>query len=197
VTNDKNEKMSKKQTIVLIIIAVIVLGVLVYLGVTQEPITAPGEKAGEEAGAAPVSGPQVEGGSIVTEEGEVVTEEGEPVDNAAVSGSPTAPQQSNPISEESIPRGAIKLQVSAAGFEPNEFTVNRGEVVTLSVIPTDESVHIFKFRDPSLKAVALGVSPSEIRAITFNAPDKRGEYPFFCDVPGHAGRGETGTMIVK
>jgi len=190
--------MSKKQTIVLIIVAVIVLGVLVYLGVTQKPVTAPNGEAGEEV-TEPISGAQVQGGSMVTEGGKVVTEEGEPVDNAAAPGSPTAPQQSDPISEEAIPRGAIKIQVSAAGFKPSEFTVNSGEVVTLSVTSVDEQTHIFKFNDPSLKAIAVGVGPGVVRALTFNAPDKRGEYQFFCDVPGHVspGRDETGTMIVK
>jgi plastocyanin len=190
--------MSKKQTIVLIIIAVIVLGGLVYLGVTQGPVVTPGEEEGGEATTTKSIGEtQVQGGSMVTEGGKVVTDEGEPVDNTAAPGSPTAPQQSDPISEDSVPRGAIKIQVSAAGFEPSEFTVNSGEVVTLSVASVDEQTHIFKFKDPSLKAVAVGVGPGEVRALTFNAPDKRGEYQFFCDVPGHAGRGETGTMTVK
>jgi uncharacterized cupredoxin-like copper-binding protein len=53
------------------------------------------------------------------------------------------------------------------------------------------------FNDPSLSAVAVGVSPRETRAITFNAPSTPGEYPFVCDVPGHAGRGEVGKMIVE
>jgi len=190
--------MSKKQTIILIIVAVIVLGGLIYLGVTQGPVATPSEEAGEGTEAAELIGEAlVEGGSMVTEGGEVVTDEGEPVDNTATPGSPTAPQQSDPISEEAIPRGAIKLQVSAAGFEPNEFTVNSGEVVTLSIISVDEQTHIFKFKDSSLKAVAVGVGPGEVRALTFNAPDKRGEYQFFCDVPGHASRGETGTMTVR
>lgn len=190
--------MSKKQTIVLIIIAVIVLGFLVYLGVTQKPVTVPDEEMGEGTETAESIGEAlVEGGSLVTEGGEVVTEEGEPVDNTAAPGSPTAPQQSDPISEEAIPRGAIKLQVSATGFEPNEFTVNSGEAVTLSIISVDEQTHIFKFDDPSLRAVAVGVGPGEVRALTFNAPDERGEYRFFCDVPGHTARGETGTMIVR
>jgi plastocyanin len=197
--------MNKTQTAILIIVAVVLLGLLVYVGVNQQSPedgeTLPGEENeeaienGEEAG--PVGESEVEGGSPVDEEGRVVTEEGEPVDQAAEPGSPEAPRQTAPITEEDVPDTAMKVSVSASGFDPNEFTVRRGAAVTLSVTATDEQTHIFKFSDPSLKGVAVGVGPGETRAITFNAPDERGTYEYFCDVPGHAGRGETGTMIVE
>ena len=134
--------------------------------------------------------------SPVTEEGEVVTQEGVPVKLDVEPGTPDAPQQSNPISEEALPEDTIKLQASAAGFSPNTFTVKSGTVVILSLTTADDRSHIFKFNDPNLSAVAIGVGTSKTRAITFNAPDK-GEYSFFCDVPGHAGRGETGVMVVE
>jgi plastocyanin len=197
--------MNKTQTAILIVVAVVLLGLLVYVGVNQQSPengeALPGEENGEEVEGEETTGPvgesEVEGGSPVSEEGKVVTEEGEPVDQAAEPGSSSAPRQTAPMSEEDVPDTAVKVKVSASGFEPNEFTVRRGAAVTLSVTATDEQTHIFKFSDPSLKGIAVGVGPGETRAITFNASDERGTYEFFCDVPGHAGRGETGTMIVE
>lgn len=140
--------------------------------------------------------PVVPDTSPVTPEAQVVTPEGEPVRNDALPGTPEAPQQSNPISEDVLPEETIKLRISPDGITPADFSVSAGSVVVLSVSSVGDQTHVFKFKDPSLEAVAVGVGPGETRAITFNAPGA-GEYEFFCDVPGHAGRGETGVMIVK
>ena len=134
-------------------------------------------------------------GSLVTEKGEVLTPNGEVVNNEALPGSPTAPKQSRALSEAEIPEEAIKLTASASGFSPNEFTVKEGAAVTLSVTSGDRT-HVFKFDDPSLQGVAVGIASNETRAITFKAP-AAGDYSFFCDVPGHRDRGETGVMHVK
>lgn len=127
----------------------------------------------------------------------VVTQTGTVVKNDVVPMSPEAPQQTAPIKKDAVPSSAKKIDVSAAGFSPASFEVKAGSVVTLSVTATDTNTHVFMFDDASLAAVAIGVGPSETRAITFNAPSKAGEYTFRCDVPGHSGRGEVGKMIVK
>ncbi len=134
-------------------------------------------------------------GSLVSEDGEVLTPAGEAVDNTALPGSPDAPKQSRSLSEEEVPETAIQLTVSASGFSPNEFDVKSGDVVTLSVTSADRT-HVFKFDDASLQGVAVGIAGNETRAITFKAPAE-GDYTFYCDVPGHRGRGETGVMHVK
>lgn len=110
---------------------------------------------------------------------------------------PEKPTQSPPVEEKEIPAGAIRIGVSAKGFSPSSFTVKKGEKVTLAVTSEDEWVHVFKFKDPSLKKIALGLAPHQTRIITFYAPQKAGEYEFYCDVPGHQQRGEKGVMIVK
>lgn len=134
-------------------------------------------------------------GSLVSEEGEVLTPTGEEVSNEALPGSPTAPKQSRSLSSEEVPKEAVKLTVTAAGFSPNEFSVKANSVVTLSVTSGDRT-HVFKFDDAALQGVAIGVAGGETRAITFKAPAS-GDYTFYCDVPGHRGRGETGVMHVK
>jgi plastocyanin len=136
------------------------------------------------------------GTSAVNESGQVVTQTGAPVKLDVNPGSPDAPQQSNPVGSTDLPKEAIKLLMSAAGISPNNFEVRSGAAITISVTASDSQTHVFKFKNPALSAVAIGVGPGETRVITFNAP-ARGSYDFFCDVPGHEGRGETGTMTVK
>lgn len=139
----------------------------------------------------------VVGANPIAKDGTVVTTEGVAAKNDAVPMSPEAPKQTPPVTKDSLPASVIKLEVSAAGWKPAEFSVKAGAPVTLAITSADDFTHVFMFDDSSLSAVAVGVSPRETRAITFNAPDKAGEYGFRCDVPGHASRGEVGKMIVK
>ena len=134
-------------------------------------------------------------GSLVSDKGEVLTSSGEIVNNEALPGSPDAPKQSRSLAEGEVPKDAVTLNITAGGFEPDEFTVKSNSVVTLSATSGDRT-HVFKFDDPGLQGVAIGIAGGETRAITFKAPSS-GDYTFFCDVPGHRGRGETGVMHVK
>jgi uncharacterized cupredoxin-like copper-binding protein len=65
--------------------------------------------------------------------------------------------------------------------------------VTILLTVTDSQKHIFRFKDSSLRAVAVTVKQGESRAITFNAPSQTGVYEFICSDPGHDGKGQ---MIV-
>ena len=139
----------------------------------------------------------VAGANPVTKDGTVVTTAGVPVKNDAVPMSPEAPKQTPPVTKDQLPASTVKLEISAAGWKPAEFTVKASSPVTVAISSADDYTHVFMFDDLTLSAVAVGVSPRETRAITFNAPSKAGEYTFHCDVPGHAARGEVGKMIVK
>ncbi|MFH0712381.1 MAG: cupredoxin domain-containing protein [Candidatus Jorgensenbacteria bacterium] len=181
-----------KKNIIILVVVVIVIGGIVWLlatGAIPSPKTQEGTGTPQGTAVAP-------GTSAVTEEGQVVTQTGEPVKLDVEPGTPEAPQQSNPVSPEDLPSSAIELTMTSSGITPNSFEVRSGDAVTVSVTAGDSQTHVFKFDDASLSAVAVGVGPGETRAITFNAPAK-GSYGFHCDVPGHAGRGETGTMTVK
>lgn len=157
--------------------------------VAEQPPEAPALEAPAGTPAAPQASP-------ISGEGEVVTPSGEPVKLNVEPGSPSAPQQSAPLEKKDIPASAVKITMSPSGISPDTFTAQPGQAITLSVTADESQTHVFKFDDPSLSAVAVGVGPGETRAISFNAP-KAGEYVFYCDVPGHRGRGETGKMIVK
>ena len=188
---------------IIIVVVLVILGIILL---SSKPSVAPSKSVlpeGEEIvlpeGEAVIQEGEAEAiipqGSPVSEDGEVLTPGGEPVDNTSLPGSPDAPKQSRSLSDGEIPEKAVQLIVSASGFSPNEFDVMSGEVVTLSLTSADRT-HVFKFDDASLQAVAIGVAGNETRAITFNAP-VAGDYTFYCDVPGHRGRGETGVMHVK
>lgn len=141
---------------------------------------------------------------INMETGEVIKENGELADNTARAGSPEAPRQSQPLeSAEQLPESTIKINGSYNGFTPNTFTVNKGQAVSLAVSnvnSVDNNVTfsvVFRFDDPSLGGVVLGVSKGTTKTITFNAPKVAGEYVFYNGQFNHRDLGAVGTMIVK
>jgi len=117
--------------------------------------------------------------------------------NNVLPGSPPAPLVSGPLDSESLSQEVIRIELSKGKASPNEFKVGFGQALTLAISATDGSRHVFRFEDPSLAAINVSLQPGETRAITFNAPSEPGEYTFFCDVPGHAARGEKGIMLVQ
>jgi plastocyanin len=139
----------------------------------------------------------VVGANPITTDGTVVTPAGEAVQNDVMPMSPKAPKQTSSLAVEELPVSVVKLDVSAAGFEPAEISVKAGAPVTIAITSADDFAHVFIFDDSVLSAIAIGVPPHETSAITFNSPVEAGEYTFHCDVPGHAARGEVGKMIVK
>ena len=176
-------------------VGVIVAAIVIYFAITggvlpQQPIE--GVQTPQGTVVAP-------GASPISKDGLVVTPEGNAVNNAAEPGTPTAPKESNPLSDVTqIPSQAVKLTMSSTGITPSSFTVKGGQVVQLSIQEGDSQSHVFKFDDPSLAAVAVGIGPGDpIRVISFNAPSTPGTYSFYCDVPGHKTRGEVGQMIVQ
>ncbi|MFA6995620.1 MAG: cupredoxin domain-containing protein [Patescibacteria group bacterium] len=138
------------------------------------------------------------GASLITASNIVVTPQGTPVKLNVAPASFDAPTESAPVASSSIPNNAntIKMTISAAGFTPNTFTVKAGQLVNFALTSTDNFSHIWMPDDPALTGTILGVAGMETRMKSWNAP-KKGTYPFHCVVPGHAARGEAGTMIVE
>jgi hypothetical protein len=131
--------------------------------------------------------------------GQVVTPTGQAVNNAAQASSPQAPAESFPITDGNVPSSAIKLQVTSTSFTPNTFTVNRGQAVSLVIsnVNTSTFSEVFRFDDPSLSGVVVGLAKGETKTITFNAPAKAGEYVYFSSMFDHRAQGAVGKMIVK
>ena len=181
-----------KQKIILIAVAIVVI---VVVGIVLSiPKGEEGIPEGEEGEETPAAGP----GKLPGEEPGPVAEPGEEALLAEPEWQrPEEPMSSPPLETGEIPEQAIELGITAQGFSPSSFEIKKGEKITLSVTSRDQWTHVFKFKDPSLAEVAIGLAPGETRVITFYAPSEKGEYEFFCDVPGHEGRGEKGVMIVK
>jgi plastocyanin len=202
--------MEKKQKKWLIISLVIVLVLLIVVlakkpetfveeewieGFTEQDLkdldAAPEVKTKEPTEVAPEA-------SKVNEEGVVITDDGQKAITEDVGvGSKDAPKQSKILEEEEkeeVAENAFSMAISReTGFVPNLFKVKPGQAVTLVLTVTDQQKHTLRFKDSSLKAVAITVKDGQSRAITFNAPTRTGVYDFICGDPGH---NATGQMIV-
>lgn len=100
---------------------------------------------------------------------------------SALPGSADGPKQIK-VKAEDIPTAAIKLEVSATGFNPSEFRVKAGTAVSLAITATDSSPHIFIFPNSSMLALTTMVLSGETKILTFVSP-KAGTYSFRDDLP--------------
>jgi plastocyanin len=136
---------------------------------------------------------------IDVQTGRVVNDQGVVIDTSVDPSGPGAPAPSFPLTQEQIPNSAIRLEATSYGFTPSEFTVSRGQAINLVITNVNESTYaeIFRFDDPSLQAVVLGVAKGETNSITFNAPTTAGEYTFYSSMFNHRDLGAVGKMIVR
>lgn len=198
----------KKKIIISVVIAVVVLagiGYFIWTGGYKDFLRYQGQQGTEqqitlENGEVVNAVVVATGTSAITEDGKVVNiNTGQFADNEAESGTPSAPQQSNPVNEKEIPNTVVKISASSSGFTPNVFEVRAESPVSLSITAEDMRSYIFAFKDPLLAGVRVGVTGGsaidKTRVIVFNAPSAKGEYAFFSDVPGQTAL--TGKMIVK
>lgn len=137
---------------------------------------------------------------IDIERGVVVTPTGEDVDLRARAGTGNAPRVSFPLENlDDLPASTIRLELTSYSITPSEFTVAPGQLVNLAVSNTNSSTlsEVFRFEDPALNAVVMGLSKGETRSMSFNAPEKAGEYIFFSSQFNHRAQGAEGKMIVQ
>ena len=139
---------------------------------------------------------EIPGASLITPDNKVVTKEGIIAKNDVIPASAEAPK-SAVINKTDLPKSAINIDVTGSKFTPAAFSVQPGQPVSFAVTSADGQVHVVIFGQAELGAIAMGIGPSQTKAITFNAPMTPGEYEFRCDVPGHRAAGEVGKMIVK
>ena len=200
-----------KQKKLWLIIAIVVVVLIIVIALSGKKVPRPSSEEGlvpegidlenlpvapepEIKGAEPA--PVVEGGSEVTSEGVVLNELGTPaVNEGVIPNAPEAPKPSNILTEEQIPENSIQIKTSrSGGFEPKVFKVRPGQAVTIVLTAEDQENHALVFKDPSLRAIAIGLLGGQSRAITFNVPTNPGVYTFVCSYPGH--NAEVGEMIV-
>lgn len=94
---------------------------------------------------------------------------------------------------EAIP-GAREVVVEAGDtyFEPDTLQVPAGEPVNITVTNVGNAFHDFAVTDLDVM-VDVPAGTTATAGLTIEEP---GEYAYECTVPGHAGAGMTGTLIV-
>jgi hypothetical protein len=140
---------------------------------------------------------------IDIERGKVVTQTGEDTDTGTRAGTGNAPRASFPIDNpDDLPQSTTRLEISSSSITPNEFTVRPGQLVNLAVTNINDQFgstlsEVFRFDDPTLEAIVLGLAKGQTKSISFNAPNTPGEYVFFSSQFNHRAQGAEGKMIVQ
>ena len=91
------------------------------------------------------------------------------------------------------PSGPIEVDMQdSLTFEPAEITIPANTDVVIHAVNSGALPHTLTIKDVADTGEVAGGSSADI---TVNLPP--GEYPFQCDVPGHADAGMVGKIIVK
>lgn len=114
---------------------------------------------------------------------------------------PENPEKTAPLSDKKVEElkknsGIIQLTVGPTTITPKEFSVSVGQTISLTVKAVGAS-HTLVFQDSALSNVVVGTSKGEVRGISFIAPERSGDYIFYCEESGHRERGEQGVMHVR
>lgn len=110
----------------------------------------------------------------------------------------TGSASSSYLSGNSITVGDInskKITITGSNykFEPNQFTVKKGDVVTV-VFQNSGGMHDFVIDEFKVKSKTVSGGGSD--TITFTA-DKTGTFEFYCSVGNHREMGMKGSLIVE
>lgn len=88
--------------------------------------------------------------------------------------------------------GAVPVDMTEFALAPDEITVGAGGV--LAVNNSGSQIHNLTVRDTDLKTPDLATGETtELDVSNLEG----GEYEIFCDIPGHADAGMTGSMVVE
>jgi len=80
-------------------------------------------------------------------------------------------------------------------FEPKRVTVRAGEKVTFVVRNEGTVDHEFESDEAGIGEVVA--PPGRTRRLAFEAPSRPGEYPVYCDLPGHRAAGMELVLVVE
>lgn len=94
--------------------------------------------------------------------------------------------------------GRTMLIASGFRFNPSKITVAPGELVKLRLVNQGLHAHRVKFELPRGEVkIKRELRPGEGETLTFRAPEKPGEYVFYCPHSDHRDRGMEGVLVVK
>ena len=90
-------------------------------------------------------------------------------------------------------RVEASLSLKESSIQPAVLKVDAGSRLALTIKNGDDEPHDFLL--PALGLRLVNIGPGTSRTVELNA-DTPGSYPFFCDLPGHAQRGQRGTLVI-
>ena len=86
----------------------------------------------------------------------------------------------------------VAIEIKENKFDPDKFDAVPNQLVTLTIKNTTAKKHVIVIPDAKVK---IAVEPGQSASQSFMAPEI-GEYPYYCDEPGHRQAGEAGYMTV-
>ena len=89
--------------------------------------------------------------------------------------------------------GKLSVVLRNYAFEPERLRFEAGETVEFGLVSTDE-LHTFTVRDLGINWALPKTEEPEFRSFTFEKP---GTYKLICAIPGHAGSGMVGEIVVE
>lgn len=188
--SNKSNRLREDKIPLWVVVGVILGAIIVYIAMIKD-------ERGNETATPEIRSSNTESVNLspVNESGVVLANASNPTRNDAPPGSSEAPERSGPLSEDMIPKNATRILATRESFSPSRIKVGVGEVIILALTSGDEFTHVLAFENSSLRAIALGVSGKETRAIRFNAPEEEGEYVFYQNMPGF--QNVRGVMVVE
>lgn len=145
---------------------IIIIAILVVFGIVL--ISTPKQKTPE------VSGPGVE------QVEEVIPEiQQEELALTVLEGTKTEKAEKKKVAVKDFFEREVEIEVSSAGFNPNEFTVKSDKSIKISLTSIDVGC-IFRFEHQNLQAVVIEVNKGETGVEFFGIP-LVDSYTFYCD----------------
>jgi len=89
--------------------------------------------------------------------------------------------------------GKLSVVLRNYAFEPERLRFEAGETVEFGLVSTDE-LHTFTVRELGINWALPKKEEPEFQRFTFEKP---GTYKLICAIPGHAGSGMVGEIVVE
>jgi len=171
--------MTEKQRNIIIVFGVVVL-IGIILGIIfggGQSIIGPGQNSSSTGGTTPA--PKPVGYVPTTPQGATLTD-------------PKNEAPASPNVQSGTMARFFDLRVSASGFNPSTFTVNKGDTIHLNLMPTDGN---YDFEIPYLPFYTSVVSMGQTRALIFDTATQ-GTFEFHCRDSCPRGGVIKGSLIV-
>lgn len=173
--------MSKTSWIIISILLIVVLGYNFFM----RPAQAPSETL-------PTIPTGAQNDITVAEPTQTIPAISEPVPTTSNENKPQG--EATPLPPASSQVKEVRVEASEFKFSPASITLAPGQSVRLTLVNTGNMGH-----DLDIDGIVDGpiIAAGDQTIITFTAPQKAGNYPYYCSVGSHRSLGMEGQLIVK